>query len=112
MGEWFSIEVLHGPVPTISWIDAYGDELVTAAFGEGATDWTTHRHPWGVVLEIDFPDESAFERYRLLPVVVAALDNVPDPVNGLLIHRGRGGSSGSRHPNRPLGMKGECLFTG
>jgi hypothetical protein len=29
------------------------------------------------------------------------LDNVPDPVNGLLIYRGRGGGAGSRKPRKP-----------
>jgi len=33
--------------------------------------------------------------------VRAALDAVPDPVNGLLIYRGRGGGAGSRMPRKP-----------
>jgi hypothetical protein len=33
--------------------------------------------------------------------VLAALDAVPDPVNGLLIYRGRGGTSASGKPRRP-----------
>ena len=32
--------------------------------------------------------------------MAAALDAAPDPVNGLIIYRGRGGSSGSRWPRR------------
>ncbi len=40
------------------------------------------------------------ETFRSLPVVRAALDAVPDPVNGLLIYRGLGGA-GSREPRRP-----------
>lgn len=43
---------------------------------------------------------------RNRPVVEAALDAVPDRVNGLLIHRGRGGSSGTRRPRRPIPMAG------
>ncbi len=31
----------------------------------------------------------------------AALDAVPDPVNGLLVYRGRGGGAGARHPRKP-----------
>ena len=30
-----------------------------------------------------------------------ALDSVPDPVNGLLIYRGRGGAAGARDPRKP-----------
>jgi hypothetical protein len=33
--------------------------------------------------------------------VRAALDAVPDPVNGLLIYRGRGGTSAAGKPRRP-----------
>jgi len=33
--------------------------------------------------------------------VRAALDGVPDPVNGLLIYRGRGGAAGSTKPRKP-----------
>ena len=33
--------------------------------------------------------------------VQAALDAVPDPVNGLLVYRGRGGGAGSASPRRP-----------
>jgi hypothetical protein len=39
--------------------------------------------------------------FRALPVVRAALDAVPDTVNGLLIYRGRGGGAGAREPRRP-----------
>jgi len=39
--------------------------------------------------------------FRNLPVVRAALDAVPDPVNGLLVYRGRGGGADVRQPRRP-----------
>jgi hypothetical protein len=39
-------------------------------------------------------------------VVRAALDAAPDPVHGLLLHRGRGGSAGSRQPRRPRPFTG------
>jgi hypothetical protein len=34
-------------------------------------------------------------------MVQAALDAVPDPVNGLLVYRGRGGGAGSVSPRKP-----------
>ncbi len=106
MAEWFAIEVLDGPGSARAWADAHGDALVQAGFGLGATDWGWHHLPWGSVLELELPDEAAFERFRDLPAVVAALEAVPDPLHGLLVHRGRGGSSGSRRPRRPLPMAG------
>jgi hypothetical protein len=39
--------------------------------------------------------------FRSLPAVRAALDGVPDPVNGLLVYRGRGGGAGTREPRKP-----------
>jgi hypothetical protein len=36
-----------------------------------------------------------------LPAVRAALDGVPDPVNGLLVYRGRDGGAGAREPRKP-----------
>jgi len=36
-----------------------------------------------------------------LPAVRAALEGVPDPVNGLLVYRGRGGEAGAREPRQP-----------
>jgi hypothetical protein len=99
--EWFSIEVLDAGGSARAWADAYVDWLVYAAQHEQATDWDVHEHAWGVLFEVELPDEFAWERFRDLPVVRAALDAVPDPVNGLLVHRGRGGSSGARRPLRP-----------
>jgi hypothetical protein len=61
------------------------------------------------VFEVAFPGEEQWEIYRDLPAVRAALDAVPDPVNGLLIYRGRGGSSGrvEPRPHRPITGAGE-----
>jgi hypothetical protein len=53
------------------------------------------------VFEVLFDTEDRWEAFRGLPVVRAALDAVPDPVNGLLIYRGRGGGAGTREPRRP-----------
>ena len=79
-----------------------------------AQDWTDLPSPYGpvglsicrLVVEIELPDEFTWERFCEAPVVQAALDAVPDPVHGLLLHRGRGGSAGSRYPRRPRPFTG------
>jgi len=43
-------------------------------------------------------------------VVRAALDGVPDRVNGLIIYRGRGGGSGPRQPRRPRPAPGSSAM--
>src|ERR1700676_3046126 len=88
---WFSIEVLDGASSASLWSEAHGDALVEAAFLSGATDWNWHRHTWGVVLELAFDEDEAWDRFRALPSVGAALDAVPDPLTGLIVYRGRGG---------------------
>jgi len=103
---WFSIEVFDGASSAALWADAYGDAIVESAFGAGATDWHWHRNTWGTVLELEFGDEAAWEDFQLLPGVVAALDNVPDPVSGLLLYKGRGGSAGRVQPRRPRPLAG------
>ncbi len=40
----------------------------------------------------------------------AALDGVPDPVNGLLVYRGRGGAAGPRSPRRPRPAPGAAAL--
>jgi hypothetical protein len=104
--EWWSIEVLNGRGSAARWKDAYGTTLVEAALTNGAVDWAWHEYRWGVVLELAFPDESRWERFAALPAVQAALDATPDPVYGLAVHRGRGGSSGARQPRRPRPLAG------
>ena len=106
MPYWMSIEVLDGSLPASRWADARGDSLVEAALTSGALDWSWHRHSWGVVFEVAFADEDAWDRYRDLHGVRAALDAVPDPHFGLIISRGRGGSSGTRDPRRPTLLSG------
>jgi hypothetical protein len=103
---WFSLEVFDGASSAALWAEAHGDGIVESAFGAGATDWSWHRHTWGTVLELEFDDDQAWERFQVLPIVVAALDNVPDPVSGLLIYRGRGGSAGRVEPRRPRPLTG------
>jgi hypothetical protein len=104
--EWWSIEVFNGRSSAARWKDAHGEALVEAALTNGAVDWAWHEDRWGVVLEIAFAEEWRWERFYGLPTVQAALDGTPDPVKGLLVHRGRGGTSGTRLPRRPRPLAG------
>ena len=103
---WFSIEVFDGASSASLWSEAWGDAITEAAFTSGARDWAWHRNTWGVVLELDFEDESAFDRFRGLTIVQAALDAVPDPVSGLIVYKGRGGSAGRVQPRKPRPLTG------
>jgi hypothetical protein len=105
--HWWSIEVFDGPRSSAArWQDSFGNALVEAAVTHGAYDWAWHRHSWGVLFEIAFRAEERFADFRDLPAVRAALDAVLDPVNGLLVYPGRGGSSGRVQPRRPLPKTG------
>lgn len=106
MALWYSIEVLDGASSASLWSEAYGDSLIENALASGAADWGWHRHTWGVVLELSFEDEAAWERFRGLPTVEAALDAVPDPLTGLIVYQGRGGDSSSPVPRRPRPLRG------
>jgi hypothetical protein len=101
MAEWWSIEVLHGEFSAFQWQQAFDSELIEAALTNGALDGTWHADQWGVAFEVCFNTSEEWEAFRNLPIVRAALDAVPDPVNGLLIYRGRGGSSAAGKPRRP-----------
>jgi hypothetical protein len=104
---WWSIEVLDGPAgPARGWRDAHGGALTEAAITNGAYDWNWQTHTWGVLLEIAFASDERWATYRGLPAVRAALDAVPDPVHGLLIYPGRGGSAGQNLPRRPKPIAG------
>ena len=98
MAERWSIEVLHGEVSAFRWQEQHDSALIEAALTNGVRDGTWHADRWGVVFEVLFDTEDRWEAFRGLPVVRAALDAVPDPVNGLLIYRGRGGGAGTREP--------------
>lgn len=104
--QWFSIEVLDGEASARLWADTHGDILTESGLSHGAIDWSWHSHNWGVVFEIRFEDEAAWDRWRESPAVVAALDKVPDPVSGLIVYKGRGGSSGRVQPRRPKPLSG------
>jgi hypothetical protein len=102
MAEWWSIEVFHGEeLSARRWKDSHEKSLIEAALSNGALDWAWHEHPTGVVLEMLFSDDAQWEVFRALPAVRAALDAAPDPVNGLIIYRGRGGGAGARSPRKP-----------
>lgn len=102
MAEWWSIEVFDSRrQAALRWKDSYSAALIESAITGGAVEWTWIEHRSGVVFEVSFADEERWQRFRALPVVQSALDAVPDPVNGLLIYRGRGGSSGAGRPRRP-----------
>jgi hypothetical protein len=101
MAEWWSIEVLHGDSSAFRWQDQHDSALIEAALTNGAADGSWHADSWGVVFEVLFETEEQWEAFRNLPAVRAALDGVPDPVNGLLIYRGRGGGADARKPRKP-----------
>lgn len=107
MSEWWCIEVLHGEsVSASGWQDSFSSALIESVISHGALDWRWDEHEWGVVFEVAFSDVEQWERFRSLPQVQAALDAVPDPVNGLLIYRGPGGGAGAPVPRRPRPLIG------
>ena len=91
-GRWLSAD---------RWRESYGAALIESAISHGAQDWNWHRTDWGIVFEVAFSDPDVWPTFRGLPIVIAALDAVPDPVNGFMVYPGRGGSSGARVPRRP-----------
>ena len=101
MAEWWSIEVLHGEFSAFRWQEQHDSALIEAALTNGAIDGSWHADSWGVVFEVLFETEEHWQAFRNLPAVRAALDAVPDPVNGLLVYRGRGGGAGAGKPRRP-----------
>ena len=102
MAEWWSIEVFDSEVQAaLRWKDSYSAALIESAITSGAVDWTWVEHRYGVVFEVSFADETQWDSFRALLRVQSALDAVPDPVNGMIVYRGRGGSSGAGKPRRP-----------
>ncbi|WUH93878.1 hypothetical protein OG900_29695 [Streptomyces sp. NBC_00433] len=104
--DWWSIEVMDvedGAVHTATgWRDAYAQVLTESLITNGASSWRWFEHSWGVVLEVAFAEEESWADWLALPGTAATLDAVPDPVRGLIVHRGHGGASGSYVP-RPAG---------
>ena len=111
MAEWWSIEVFSSDkLPASAWRYAYEDELTEAVITNGAVYYEWHDSQYGVVLEAFFPSDREWEAFRALPAVRAALDGVPDPVNGLLIYRGRGGAAGGGKPRKPRPAPGAAAL--
>ena len=111
MAEWWSIEVFSGDkLPASAWRYAYEDELTEAAITNGCLYYEWHDTEYGVIFEVLFKDDVDWDMFRLRPVVQAALDGVPDPVNGLLIYRGRGGTSGGTKPRKPKPAPGAAAL--
>ncbi len=105
--EFWTIEVAHGPSMSAGlWREAHGEHLVEAALTNRAQEWSWVVRDWGVLLELGFADESDWLHFRGTAAVRAALDAVPDPVNGLLVYSGRGGSSAAGVPRRPRPILG------
>lgn len=102
MAEWWSIEVFDSRVQAaLRWKDSYRDQIIETAVTTGAVDWNWIEHKSGVVFEVCFADEAAWEVFRGSGAVQAALDAVPDPTYGLLVYKGRGGGAGARQPKKP-----------
>jgi hypothetical protein len=102
--DWWSIEVMdaeHAEISAASWRAAYEQALSESLVTNGAVGWQWFEHSWGVVLEVSFTREELWRQWRALPGTGAALDAVPDPVAGLLVHRGHGGASGAYVPRTP-----------
>src|ERR1700722_3358648 len=111
MAEWGSIEVFSGDkLPASGWRYAYEDELTEAAITHGAMYYEWHDTEYGVIFEVLFREDADWEAFRALPAVRAALDGVPDPVEGLIIYRGRGGASGSLRPRKPKPAPGAAAL--
>jgi hypothetical protein len=106
VSSWYSIEVLDGMASASGWAEVWSDALIGTALAGGATDWSWHRHSWGVVFEVELADDAAWDTYRLQANVRAALDTVPDPLTGVIVYRGRGGSSGQSERRKPKPMIG------
>jgi hypothetical protein len=105
--HWWSIEVFDAAGQSgEQWREAYGGALIEASISHGAKDWDWHRTDWGIVFEVAFAESEGWAAFRALPVVTAALDATPDPVNGIRIYPGRGGSSNSKVPRRPRPIAG------
>ncbi len=106
MGAWYSIEVLDGGASASGWAEAWSDALIGSALSGGAADWSWHRHGWGVVFEVELTDDAAWDGFREQTAVRAALDAAPDPLTGVIVYRGRGGSAGAAAPRKPRPLAG------
>jgi hypothetical protein len=99
--EIWTIEIVDGQFSADVWFVSHREYLIEAALTHGAQDWRWVPRDWGAILELEFTDEEDWLRFRATPAVQASLDAVPDPVNGLYIYNGPGGSSGVYQRRRP-----------
>jgi hypothetical protein len=106
VARWWSIEVRHAETSAFRWQEQHDSALTEAALANGVRDGAWHVGRQGVVFEVRFDTEEQWEAFRGLPVVRAALDAVPDPVDGLLICRSA--TVGARHP-RAVVEPAACL---
>jgi len=102
--DWWSIEIMvaeRAETSAASWRAAHAPSLTESLVTNRARQWMWTEHTWGVVLEVAFGSEEHWLAWRALPGTQAALDAVPDPVAGLLVHRGHGGACGAYVPRVP-----------
>ena len=113
VSDWWSIEVFDASeLPARRWKDSYQDDLTEAALTNGAIEWAWHEHRYGVVFEVLFDSDEQWEAFRALPAIRSALDGVPDPVNGLIVYRGRGGDRDPGSPASPSPPRGRAPWPG
>jgi len=101
-----AVEILDAQFSADSWRRAWGDALTTSAMSWSGLDWEWRHRTWGLIFLVAFPSQAEYDEWRKMPVVIAALDAVPDPVNGVVFHRGWGGTSGSGEPRRGKPLAG------
>lgn len=105
--RWWSIEIIDAAHSSADqWRFTHQEAIVSAAVAHGAQSWNWQAFGWGILFEVAFVADEAWPAFRALPAVRAALDAVPDPVNGLMIYPGRGGSAGQVLPRRPRPVAG------
>jgi hypothetical protein len=111
VAEWWTVEVFSADkMPASAWRYSYEDVLTEAAITHGALYWDWYDSQYGVVFEVCFATDAQWVEFRTLATVKGALDAVPDPVNGLLVYRGRGGAAGSRKPRKPKPAPGAAAL--
>lgn len=103
MKFWGSIEIFNGTDAAQIWADTHIDALVESAISQGAIDWNRNKTAWGVVLEVQFETDKSWKDFIESSSFKEIINRVPDPVNGVLIYRGRSidGGRSARRPRPP-----------
>jgi hypothetical protein len=107
-----SIEIFNGAYAAQLWAETHVDTFIEAAIVHGAIDWDRKKTAWGIAIEIEFESEKMWKEFRHADAVRSLLKNTPDPVNGVLIYRGRsldGGSSARRRKKPKSGSGGAAV---